>query len=144
MIHDKVTFGWNIHGYRDNLWWPPFSPHSHPFLAIIWHTCDIVCFNFMYSTFRQQKTDKFIWIKKKQLQSSHLASILIRLYSLCSLLSFFFSFVWVCFFLFLFLFFFSFHSLFLIKFSWRWNLNNPSGTHHMFCRPKLTVILFSR
>ena len=44
----------------DNLCWPPFSPDSHPFLAIILHTCDIICFKFIMYTFRQQKKTRQI------------------------------------------------------------------------------------
>ena len=116
----KLHFGEAYIEIPDNLWWPPSSPDSHPFLTIILHTCDIICFKFIMYTFRQQKK------KKKKRQSNKWggttwisASILIKLYTLCSVFK-----IESC-----------FHSLFLIKFSWKWNLNH-------FNRPKIFTSVF--
>ena len=61
----KLHFGEAYIEIPDNLWWPPSSPDSHPFLTIILHTCDIICLMFIMYTFRQQKEKKKT--KKRQI-----------------------------------------------------------------------------
>ena len=64
------TFRRSIHRDTDNLW-----SDSHPFLTIILHTCDIICFKFIMYTFRQQKKKRQININGggggEQLESVH-------------------------------------------------------------------------
>ena len=119
----KLHFGEAYIEIPDNLWWPPSSPDSHPFLTIILHTCDIICFKFIMYTFRQQKKKKKKKKKDKvtnegeQLESVH------QFWLNCILCALFLK-LRVVFILF-----------FLIKFSWRWNLNH-------FNRPKIFTSVF--